>query len=155
MKFRILTNEELSHLENDLKAFLIVNGVEGDSWEKLNISEPQKAIALVELFSDQVLQKVYEKVQYLEHRSEKSCLVFHCLSEEMKLIALQLKEESSASLASVESIHEALTLTPKDISFFTSQKKYSKNREEEIHQMISEGCVLSSEDFYSSLKKLV
>ena len=81
MKYRMLTADELVPFEEELKQFLIVNGVHGDEWEQMNRDTPEKAIELVELFSDTVLQKVYEKIEFLEFRSVDSCLVFHCLSE--------------------------------------------------------------------------
>ena len=77
MKYRILSQEELELLEDDLKAFLIVNGIHGDEWREMNKSNPVKAVELVELFSDTVLQKVYDKIRFIEHRSPKSCMVFH------------------------------------------------------------------------------
>jgi hypothetical protein len=40
MKYRRLTQEELTHLEGDLKAFLIINGIDGEAWEKLNQESP-------------------------------------------------------------------------------------------------------------------
>ena len=57
MKYRILSNEELSHLEEDFKHFLIVNGVHAEEWEALNNNDVDKAVQLVEVFSDTVLQK--------------------------------------------------------------------------------------------------
>jgi hypothetical protein len=36
MKYRILSQEELELLEDDLKAFLIVNGAHGDEWAEMN-----------------------------------------------------------------------------------------------------------------------
>ena len=70
MKFRMLTEEELECFEQEFKQFLIVNGVEAKEWEKMNVSNNEKAIQFVELFSDTVLQKVYGKIKYLEHRND-------------------------------------------------------------------------------------
>ena len=95
MRYRILSDEELQHLEGDLKAFLIINGLHGEEWAKLNQEEPQKVLDLVELFSDQVLQTVYEKVRFLEHRTSDSCLVFHLGEQEQELIAIQKKGDST------------------------------------------------------------
>lgn len=155
MKYRILSDEELQHLEGDLKAFLIINGIHGEEWEKLNREEPQKALELVELFSDQVLQTVYEKVQFLEHRSPDSCLVFHFREQEQELIAIQKKSDAVIDLSTVEGIHEALTKTPNNLSFFTSKKNYNDSREMEIHQLIEQGAVLSDAVFWNSLKEIL
>ena len=47
MKYRMLKADELSALEGDLKAFLIVNGIDGSIWERINNEEPEKAVKLV------------------------------------------------------------------------------------------------------------
>ena len=71
----------------------------------------------------------------------------------MDLISIQVKPESSANLMSVESIHKALTSQIEQLMFFNSQKAYSQSREEDIHQMFEQGCMLSSEEFWNSLIK--
>lgn len=155
MKYRILSDEELQHLEGDLKAFLIINGVHAEEWEKLNQEEPEKALALVELFSDQVFQTIYEKVHLLEHRSSESCLVFRFLKDEQELIAIQRNPGSSLDLSSTEGIHLALSQHLKDLSIFTSKRAYNQEREQEIHQLIEQGAILSSEEFWNSLQEIL
>jgi len=152
MKYRILTNEELIPLEEDLKAFLIVNGIDGSEWEKINQQNPDKAIELVELFSDVVLQKVYEKIKFLEYRSTTSCMVFKCGEETIELISIQTTD-SSDDLSTAESLHEALKKENSSLTFFKSSKNYSNTRELEIHQMIESGCLLSNEAFWLLLMK--
>lgn len=155
MKFRILTNDELNVLEEDLKAFLIVNGVDGSEWEKINKNSPEKAVALVELFSDMVLEKVYSKLQYLEFRSPKTCMVFNCGTSETRLISLQLDEKSPADLSTPESIHQALLQHANTIQFLKHTRVHQKTREEEIHQLIEQGCVPSVKEFWVSLETVI
>jgi hypothetical protein len=154
MKFRMLTHEELSHLEEELKHFLIINHVHKEEWKKINQENPSLALELVGLFSDQVLQRVYENIHFLEHRSTDACFVFHMKVEEIEMIALQKKnnEDKSIDFSTPESIHDALTNQPSSVGFFKHTKPYSKNREVEIHQMVEQGCVKSVESFWESLK---
>ncbi len=88
MKFRILSDEELKVFEEDLKHFLIANGIDGSRWEKINKEAPEKAIDLIGIFSDTVLQKVYERIRFLEFRSTEKCFVFRLGAEQIELIAL-------------------------------------------------------------------
>ena len=155
MKYRMLTNEELEHLEGDLKAFLILNGVAGDDWKMLNETNPEKAIALVELFSDKVLETVYEKVEYLENRSADMCLVFHLGEKDQSLITIQRTEGSTIDLSTPEGIHEALTKHISELEFFTSKHAYHNEREQEIHKLITQGCVLSTKDFWNALVEVI
>lgn len=155
MKYRILSDEELSHLEEDFKQFLIVTGVHAEEWEEMNKTDVQKAIQLVEVFSDTVLQKVYEKIAYLEFRSSDSCMVFNFGPSSVKLISIQRKPESSVDLSTPESIHNALANASKELSFFRSEKQYIISREEEIHKMIEQGCYISSAEFWDLLTEVL
>jgi hypothetical protein len=68
MKFKILSKDDLSHLEEELKHFLIANGVSNEEWISMNETNPDKAIDLVELFSDVVYQKVFEQLKFVVHQ---------------------------------------------------------------------------------------
>jgi len=155
MKYRLLTDDELRHLEEDLKHFLIVNGVHDTEWEEMNRNDPEKALQLVGVFSDTVLQKVYEKLEFLEFRSADSCIVFHLLPEEQEVIAINRKPGASIDLSTVEGIHAALSNSIGELSFFRSKKTYSDSREEEIHQLIENGCMVSSKEFWEALEKVL
>lgn len=155
MKYRILTDEELSHLADDFKQFLIVTGVHAEEWEEMNRTAIPKAIQLVEIFSDTVLQKVYEKIAYLEFRSTDSCIVFNFGPESVKLISMQRKPDSNCDLSTPESIHTALSNAINEVSFFRSEKQYGTSREEEIHKMIEQGCFVSSAEFWNLLEHVL
>ena len=113
-----------------------------------------KAIELVELFSDTVLQKVYEKIEFLEFRSVDSCLVFHCLSDRSLLIAVQ-HTQPDLDLSSPETIHVALTGDLSKLNFFRSEKMHQHSREVEVHRLIEQGCVPSDEAFWNALVGIV
>jgi len=155
MKYRILTLEELEVFAEDFKQFLIVNGVHAEEWEEMNKNNPKKAVKFVELFSDTVLQKVYEKIKFVEFRSENSCMVFKLNKENIELISISAKEGREISLETPENIHEALVNSPDELTIFKTQKTYSKERELEVHEMISQGCVHSDESFWDSLEKVL
>lgn len=154
MKYRILSDEELAHLEDDFKQFLIVNEVHDDEWREMNKKDSEKALSLVRLFSDTVLQKVYEKVKFIEHRSPNACMVFKLGEDKMDLISIASSEKET-DLSTPESIHEALVKMPEKLQFFRSTKPYIKDREMEIHEMIEGGCVNSSEAFWILLEKAI
>jgi hypothetical protein len=155
MKYRILTDEELSHLADDFKQFLIVTGVHAEEWEEMNRTDIPKAIQLVEIFSDTVLQKVYEKIGYLEFRSTDSCMVFNFGPESVKLISMQRKPDSECDLSTPETIHAALSNAINELTFFRSEKPYGTSREEEIHKMLEQGCFISSAEFWNLLEHVL
>lgn len=154
MKYRILTMEELEVFEEDFKQFLIVNGVHTEEWEEMNKSDKDNAVKMVELFSDSVLQKVYEKINYLEHRSEQSCLVFKLNKENIELISINSNSDK-VSLETPELIHDAILNNSDEIGIFSTEKEYNQIRETEIHELIQQGCVLSDDTFWNSLKSVL
>lgn len=152
MKYRLLSDEELEIFEEDLKHFLIANGIDGSEWEKINKSDKEKAIKLVELFSDVVLQKVYENVKFIEHRSPSSCMIFSLNPDNIELISINAKNDK-VDLSTPENIHSALSKNASQLTFFKTKKGYTKERELEIHEMLMQGCVNSSEAFWIMLNK--
>lgn len=148
----MLTDEELPLFEEDLKHFLIVHGVHGEEWETMNKEHPEEARKLVGLFSDTVLQKVYEKLKCIEHRTTNSCMVFRLNPESIEMISINGKNDL-VDLSTPEGIHDALVNNPAELTFFRNTKAYTKNREVEIHEMLEQGCVNSSEAFWMQLEK--
>ena len=155
MMYRMLTMEELKVFEEDFKQFLIVNGVHTEEWEEMNLTNKEKAVQLVEVFSDSVLQKVYEKILFLEHRSKNSCLVFKIKKENIELISIHTKEGSTLSLETPESIHSAFIDNIKELSVFKTEKVFEKSRELEVHKLLQQGCFQSSELFWESLTSII
>ena len=154
MKYRILTKQEMDIFDEDFKHFLITNGVKNEEWLAMNQSDMGKATTLVELFSDTVLHKVYEKIEFIEFRSPDACMIFRCLPERMELISLN-KKKGLSDLSTPETIHEALLKSPEDLSIFKSEKEYSISREEEMHELFEKGCFVSSQEFWNALQVLV
>ena len=140
--------------DEDFKYFLIANGVSNEEWLEMNTSNQDRAIDLVELFSDTVLQKVYEKVKFIEHRGKSACMVFKLNETDIEMISLNTAEEK-LDLSTPESIHDALLNHTSALSTFSTTKIYAKNREEEIHDMLAQGCFNSSEAFWILLDKVV
>lgn len=154
MKFKILSKDDLSHLDEELKHFLIANGVSNEEWIEMNSSNPDKAIDLVELFSDVVYQKVFEQLKFVEHQSKEALLVFKCEEKEVKLIGVNVKNGMEGDLSSPEKIQDTMKNHPDSLEIFRSTKPYSKEREIEIFEMVESGCVNSHEAFWMQLEKL-
>ncbi len=149
MKYRLLTSEELHALEGDLKAFLIINGIEGETWKALNENEAEKAQALVELFSDQVLQTVYEKVNCLEMRTPETWMVIRMEKENQHLRALRRKEGSQIDLSNETYLSELGEKLLDEVDVFTGTKSYSNERELEVHGLVQQGFVAVDETVWN------
>jgi hypothetical protein len=154
VKYRYLEKDELSHFEEEFKQFLIVNHIYHEDWLKINKEHPQKALDLVGLFSNQILQRVYEKIKYLEFRSKNYCDVFFFDKNEVFLIKVESKIENKFNFNNANEIHSALTSNFSEVNLYKSSKKYKATREIEIHLLLEKGAILSSKDFWDSLTRL-
>lgn len=154
MKFRLLNNEEQKAFDEDFKHFLITNGVSNEEWEELNAKKDQKAIDLVGVFSDTVFQKVMEKIKVIELRAKGSLMVFNCGKDQIELIAISAKTDSTTvDFSSTELIHQSLSNHASELQFFKQTKPYQKDREREVFEMIEKGCLPSHIDFWNMLIK--
>lgn len=149
MRFRSLSIDELKELETEFKQFLIINQVYNEEWIEMNQKELAKANALVDLFSDQVLEKVYSKIDFLEKRNKHAFSVFSITKSDIETITIQSKNQSVELLTNAQ-IETALNQHLSEIDFFCGTKKLTKEKCDEVFDLIKEGCEISSFDVWHS-----
>ena len=152
MRFRRLTIEELKALEPELKQFLIVNEMYGDDWEKLNLENPDKAQALVDVFSDNVLDKVYSKIDFLEKRASNAFSVFSVTNTDIETITIQ---SNKLELFTNEQIEKALNQHLAALEIFCGTKKIETTKSDEVFKLIQSGCDLSTYDVWHSFSSFL
>lgn len=152
MRFRRLTIEELKALEPELKQFLIVNEMYGDDWEKLNQENPDKAQALVDVFSDNVLDKVYSKIDFLEKRATNAFSVFSVTNTDIETITIQ---SNTIELFTNEQIEVALNQHLAELEIFCGTKKIETTKSDEVFKLIQSGCDLSTYDVWHSFSSFL
>jgi hypothetical protein len=154
MKYRYLSDQELQLLEKDFVHFLVANGIDNDEWVRVNAESKEKALEIVGLFSDVVIEKAIENVKYLEYRSAKSLKIFHCKEDEITLIGLDIDEESSLDFTKANSAEKAIAEGTDAIKTYKTKKAYHPNRTEEIFKMMEAGCYIVDGKFYNTLNHL-
>lgn len=154
VKYRRLSEEELKELEQEFKQFLITNAVYDEEWKEINAKEPEKALALVDQFSDLVLEKSLEEIKYLIHSTNNSLKVFWYRKKEATLIGL---DSSSAEVNFNEK--DWMLKIPENtdkIKWYKQDKKVSaSSRSKEIFKLIQAGAEIASEQYYKILHDLV
>ncbi len=149
MRFRRLTIEELTELETEFKQFLIINQVYNEEWIEINQKDLNKANDLVDLFSDQVLSKVYGKIDFLEKRDKNAFSVFAIKKNDIETITIQSKNQSIDLLTKAQ-IETALNQHLNELEIFCGTKKLAKEKCDEVFDLIKEGCDVSSFDVWHS-----
>ena len=154
MRFRSLAINELKELETEFKQFLIINQVYNEEWIEMNQKDLDKASALVDLFSDQVLEKVYSKIDFLEKRDKHAFSVFAITKNDVETITIQSKNQT-IELETNAQIETALNQLLNELEIFCGTKKLLKEKCDEVFDLIKEGCSSSTYDVWHSFSSFL
>ena len=149
MSYRRLSEEELEELKEEFIQYLIANGIDAQMWERFKAEDAEKAEIFIQQFSNVVLEKSLEKVEYLEHRTPTDLKLFFCGKDTIELIALKSNSVDLTDLSS---------FTPgdfKNVEVFKASKAYSKKREVELFDMTQKGCEITTHKLYNLLKQMI
>jgi hypothetical protein len=147
-KYRTLTQEELKDLEKEFIDFLVINGVTADDWQKLKLHE-QKAVKILEQFSDVVWEGVLRKTMFVAHRSPQEIRTFQCLPNKILLMGIKI-QDAQIDLRTKDGYQQLQENMP-SASVYSSEKVYSKNREMEIFELIQSGAQISDGSLFKRI----
>ncbi len=149
MRFRKLTTEELISLEKEFISFLAVCGIEAKDWELMKVNDREGVNLKIEEFSDTVIGSILAKAKYLEHKTPTDLKVFKCSESQMELLALHSKTIDLSQTIEIESLQDS------DVEVFKASKGYSSNREDELYQMMKQGCVITDHLMFDLIGSIV
>ena len=135
MHYPCLTLAQLEALETDFVAFLIVNGVEGETWKTLNETNPSKAQELANLFSQVVWEKVLKETRHVKRVSETE-RVFGFLGEEQGILLIGQQN-------------------PNGWVFHKANKHWVNNRESEVFALLQQGFERATEQEFNEVSQLL
>ena len=151
-KYRILNEEELKELEGEFVQFLIVQGIDNDKWVKINEKEKEKAIQLVEIFSNTVLEKAYSKISFLEYRSESFYSIFKILNNETLMFKVSQKQKGIYDFLKDKELSKAIQ-EKRNIFLEKGIRKHKEEKPKEIHKLFTQGCVISTGKAWDDFKQ--
>lgn len=151
MKYKRLTNEELKALENEFIHFLASAQITGADWVKMKESELEKAEELIDVFSDVVYDRVLRKIKYLEYRDSKTLNIFYCAEDKISLVGLRVKEGASLDLTQPDSLQKWQEGGNNVVNLIKSEKTYTREREEEVFELLQNGCLITDEKLFTVL----
>lgn len=155
MKFRQLTKEQFLALSNEFAEFLATQQIDVKEWELIKKDKPLMAEEELNLFSDIVWQDVLTKTEYLEHISESHINLFKCNSKEVIRIYIKLNDLNRNFLKPEDYRWFLENLLDDSIDYFKAVKKYSKDRNKEIFELIEMGSEISKGDLFNAIKELI
>jgi len=151
MKYRQLTKEQFEALHEDFSKFLATQQIDASEWEQMKTAKPEMAEEELNIFSDVVWEDVLNKVDFLEHISEKHINLFKCHSKEIIRIYIKLNDKNKSFLKPED--YNWFLENPLDNSFeyFKASKKYSEERNLELFKLIEMGSEISKGELFKKL----
>lgn len=159
MKYRRLRQDELDELKDNFVRFLAAQSITGDDWIHLKTVNPDRAEALIEQFSDVVIEKTLHNTEYLEYKEKQDMKMFHCQTDKIVMFGLIAEGQTDLDFTADEdpqAMMQKLQTSGANLKVYTAQKAYNeKGRLAEIFRMIESGCRISPDGaMFKTLKGL-
>ena len=149
--YRRLSLEELQLLEKEFIQFLVVQGIEANTWVKLKEENLTEANQLIDNFSDMVLETSLKKIKYLDFISPKKIMSYQCLTNNIVVVIVEAPNNSNIDFTKQVSFAEYKKHNSENIVIYTSNKKYHPTRELELFKLTESGCLVSDGQLFKSL----
>jgi hypothetical protein len=147
MRFRRLETKELAVLEKEFIQFLAVSGVEAQDWENFKTTNPKFCEEKIEEFSDVVIGGVLHKAKYAEHCTKTDWMLFKLEEETIHLIVIHSDKIDLTCQSITEEDYNK-------IDVFNKSKAYSKNKEDDLFEMMNQGCLITDGALYEKFDGL-
>lgn len=154
MKYRQLTKEQFESLHQEFAQFLATQSIDVIEWNQLKKEKPNVAEEEMNIFSDVVWDDVLTKTNYIEHFSETTANLFKCDKDEIHRIAIKVNWDINLL---EQNGFEWLMKNPMDnsVEIFKGSKKYNKERNSEIFDLIEKGSVISKGEIFDYFNSLI
>ena len=158
MKYRRLEADELQELETEFIQFLSANTITGPDWEKLKQSDPSRAEALIDLFSDIVFDKVIRQIRFLEVITPRDIRTFQCDDDLIRMNGLRVVGNCDLDFTRDQKPtewYDQARAGGATLQAYSGEKGYQPDREEELFRMMQQGALISRDGhLYQTLEAL-
>ncbi len=154
MKYRQLTKEQLESLHVEFAQFLASQEIDAKEWSTIKETNSELVEEELNLFSDMVWDRVLTNAKFVNHLSSKVLNLFKCEEFQMTRIVLKLKDAKDFNKQ--EELKWVLeNLGHDSIEILAGSKKYSKERNLEIFQLLESGGEISQGEMYNHVASLM
>lgn len=156
MKYTRLTKEQFEIFHEKFAKFLATQKIDNAEWKNIVENKMELSIELLDLFSDIVWDDALTNAQYLEHLSEKDFKAFKFGEKDIEMLSVKITGDMDIDLTSDKGFNKLFEdiMDPR-IEFYTGNKKIEGARNEEMFQLITEGCVISSSQLFDALSEAI
>lgn len=158
LKYRRLTTNELQELSKEFVQFLAAQSITAPDWEKIKAEKIEKRDELIDLFSNIVLERIFNNTDYLEIISNDELRIFNMKEESGRLIGLKVanKEVDLSDDAILnELFKDPKKLLAQEPKFYELTKKYDKTKAEEVFFLLNMGATITNNTLYNTINSLL
>lgn len=155
MKYRQLTKEQFSALHKEFAEFLATQQIDATAWSKIKIENSSMAEEELNIFSDVVWENVLTNTKYLEHISENHINLFKSESDEIIRIYVKLNNTHKSFLKPDDLQWFLKNPLDEQFEYFKAEKKYTKERNQELFELIEMGSQISKGALFNAISQLI
>ena len=155
MKYRQLSKEQFEALHKEFGLFLASQQVDVKEWQAIKESKPEIADEELNLFSDLVWDDALTKTNYLEHFSTTNINLFKSEEKQISRIVVQITKPNFDFFNKEDYEWFIDNTNDPAVQFLKGSKKYSKERNLELFDLVEKGSVISDGKLYESLLLLI
>lgn len=140
LKYRSLTEKELKELEPEFKQFLIVNELYDSEWRELVANNPHEAQSFLDLFSNIVLEKVFNKIPGMVQIGKDFIAVFDFQGVIWNFYFFQAADQQALHSCAPENFLVFIQKNMQELRLHKGTKKSTDQKAAEVHALISKGA---------------
>ncbi|MCK5824851.1 MAG: hypothetical protein KAG96_05530 [Ichthyobacteriaceae bacterium] len=156
MKYTRLTKEQFEIFHQQFSEFLATQKIDTDEWKKIVETNPKLTEDQLDLFSDIVWDDALNNAEYLEHISAKDLKAFKFNEKTIEVLSVKINEDLDIDLTKEESIKLLFeNIMDSRIDLFQGNKNIDTIRNEEMFQLVTEGCIITDGRMFKALKEII
>ena len=158
VKYRRLTQKELTELEQDFVKFLSAQSITANDWINIKQKDEPRTHELIDQFSDIVLDKALSNISYLEMLNKKEIKIFKFEERKARLLGLRIGS-TDLDIRNEKELKQlfksAEELKKHQVEVFELEKMYTKTRAEEVFFLVKNGALIADNTLYELIDSLV
>lgn len=155
MKYARLTKEQFEELHEEFANFLASQQIDKNEWEILKKEKPEVAEQELDIFSDLIWEGAFQNANFIENFAKNHIFLFRFDEKNIDVIMIKsLNEEVDfMDKSGLEWLGQKM-FTP-EVEIRTGTKKFEKDRNYELFDLIKQGGILSQGELYAQIYDLL
>ena len=155
MKYARLTKEQFEELHEEFINFLASQQIDKNEWEILKKNKPEIAEQELDIFSDLIWEGALQNANFIENFAKNHIFLFRFDDEKINVIMIKSSntEVNFMEKSGLEWLGQSM-FTP-EVEIRTGAKKFEKDRNYELFELIKQGGILSQGELYTQIYDLL